>query len=72
MEIAPFGPKVPQEAQDKVNALVDDLNAGKLAIFNGPLTDQDGKVRVEEGKALTDEEMGNLDWFVKGVIGSPK
>lgn len=72
MAIAPFGPNVPQEAQDKVKSLVDDLNAGKLAIFNGPLTDQDDKIRVEAGKALTDEEMGNLDWFVKGVIGSPK
>ncbi len=72
MQFAPFGPNVPQNAQDKVKALVDDLNAGKLAIFNGPLTDQAGKVRVEPGKALTDEELGNLDWFVKGVTGSPK
>ena len=72
MNFAPFGPNVPQNAQDKFTALVGDLNAGKLAIFNGPLTDQDGKVRVEAGKALTDEEMGNVDWFVKGVIGNPK
>ncbi|MFM8319648.1 MAG: BMP family ABC transporter substrate-binding protein [Chloroflexota bacterium] len=72
MEFAPFGPNVPQDTQDKVKALVDQLNAGGLAIFNGPLTDQDGKVRVAEGSALTDEEMGNLDWFVLGVIGSPK
>ncbi len=72
MQFAPFGPNVSQNAQDKVKALVGDLNAGKLAIFNGPLTDQDGKVRVEEGKALTDEEMGNVDWFVKGVTGNPK
>lgn len=72
MQFAPFGPKVPQEAKDKVDALLKDLNDGKLAIFNGPLTDQEGKVRVEQGKALTDEELGNLDWFVKGVIGSTK
>lgn len=72
MEFAPFGPKVTQETQDKFNQLVDQLNKGELMIFNGPLTDQEGNVRVEEGKALTDEEMGNLDWFVKGVIGSPK
>lgn len=72
MKFAPFGPNVPQNAQDKFNALVGDLNAGKLAIFNGPLTDQEGKVRVEAGKALSDEELGNVDWFVKGVTGSPK
>jgi hypothetical protein len=29
-------------------------------------------VRIEKGKTLSDEEMGNVDWFVKGVVGSPK
>ncbi len=72
MKFAPFGPNVPQIAQDKFNALVSDLNAGKLALFTGPLSDREGKVRAEAGKTLTDEELGNADWFVKGVIGNPK
>jgi len=72
MSIAPFGPKVPQEVQDKVNGMVGELNNGNLAIFDGPIVDQEGNVRIEEGKTLGDEEMGNVDWFVKGVIGSPK
>jgi basic membrane protein A and related proteins len=72
MEWAPFGPKVPQTVKDKFSALVNDLNAGKLTIFGGPLTDQSGQVRVEAGTVLTDEVLGNLDWFVKGVVGSPK
>jgi basic membrane protein A len=72
MALAPFGPNVPQPAKDKVAALVVDLNAGKLAVFNGPIVDQDGKVRIEEGKTLSDQDMGNVDWFVKGVIGKPK
>ena len=72
MTIAPFGPKVPQEVQDKVKSLTDVLNAGELAVFDGPIVDQDGKDRIEAGNSLSDEEMGNVDWFVKGVIGSPK
>ncbi|MDP2966724.1 MAG: BMP family ABC transporter substrate-binding protein, partial [Pelolinea sp.] len=72
MAIAPFGPNVPQEVQDKVNALVDELDAGNLVVFKGPVVDQEGTVRVPEGEALSDEDMGNVDWFVKGVIGSPK
>lgn len=72
MAIAPFGPNVPQEVQDKVQSLVDDLNAGQLNVFAGPIVDQDGTVRIAEGATLSDEEMGNVDWFVKGVVGSPK
>jgi len=72
MAIAPFGPNVPQAAQDKVAALLADLKAGKLAIFDGPIVDQAGTVRIEKGKTLSDNDMGNVDWFVKGVVGSPK
>ena len=72
MAIAPFGPNVPQEVKDKVNSVMTDLVSGKLVLFTGPVVDQDGKIRVESGKALTDQEMNNVDWFVKGVVGSPK
>lgn len=72
MAIAPFGPKVPQNAQDKVKELSDQLNAGKLVVFKGPIVDQTEKVRIAEGATLGDEDMGNVDWFVKGVVGNPK
>lgn len=72
MSIAPFGPKVPQEVKDKADELIAALNADELVIFNGPIVDQAGEVRVKEGETLSDEEMGNVDWFVEGVIGSPK
>jgi basic membrane lipoprotein Med (substrate-binding protein (PBP1-ABC) superfamily) len=72
MQIAPFGPNVPQAAKDKVTELLDTLKAGNLAVFEGPIVDQEGKKRVPAGGTLTDEELGTVDWFVKGVIGSPK
>jgi basic membrane protein A and related proteins len=72
MTIAPFGPKVPQEVKDKAEELIGKLNANELVIFNGPIVDQAGEVRVKEGEILSDQEMGNVDWFVKGVIGNPK
>jgi hypothetical protein len=49
-----------------------DIESGKLVLFTGPLVDQDGKVRIEKGAVLTDDAMGSLGWFVKGVVGSPK
>jgi len=72
MAIAPFGPKVPQEVQDKFNAVLAELEGGTLVLFKGPIVDQDGTIRVPEGEVLSDEDMGNVDWFVKGVIGQPK
>lgn len=72
MAIAPFGPRVPQEVQDRVNQVRADLEAGKIVVFKGPIVDQDGNIRVPEGEVLTDDKMSAVDWFVKGVIGSPK
>jgi basic membrane protein A len=72
MAMAPYGPKVPQEVQDYVNQVKADLEAGKIVVFTGPVVDQDGTVRVAEGEVLSDDAMNAVDWFVQGVIGSPK
>ncbi len=72
MAIAPFGPKVPQEVQDKVNEVKDEIEAGTLVVFTGPVVDQDGNVKVPEGEVLSTDVMGSVDWFVEGVVGSPK
>jgi basic membrane lipoprotein Med (substrate-binding protein (PBP1-ABC) superfamily) len=72
MAMAPFGPNVPQEVQDQVNQARVDIEAGTTVVFAGPIVDQDGTVRVAEGEVLSEDVMGSVDWFVKGVIGSPK
>ena len=72
MAIAPFGPKVPQEVQDLVAQTKVDLESGKVVVFKGPIQDQNGNVKVAAGQVLTDDAMSSVDWFVKGVIGSPK
>lgn len=72
MAMAPFGPKVPQEVQDLVLKTKADIEAGTIVVFQGPVVDQDGTVRVAEGEVLSADAMGSVDWFVKGVIGSPK
>ena len=72
MAIAPFGPKVPKDVQDKVLQAMKDADDGKLVVFKGPIVDQTGAVKIAEGETLTDDKMSALDWFVKGVVGSPK
>jgi basic membrane lipoprotein Med (substrate-binding protein (PBP1-ABC) superfamily) len=72
MAIAPFGPKVPQEVQDMVNEAKEAVETGAVVVFAGPIVDQDGNVKIPEGEVLTADLMGSVDWFVEGVVGSPK
>jgi len=72
MAVAPFGPKVPQEVKDLVNQTQEDINSGKIVIFQGPIKDQDGNIKVADGEVLSEDVLGSVDWFVEGVVGSPK
>jgi basic membrane lipoprotein Med (substrate-binding protein (PBP1-ABC) superfamily) len=72
MAIAPFGPEVPKDVQDLVAQTKADIESGKVVVFKGPIKDQDGNIKVAEGEVLTDDAMSSVDWFVEGVIGSPK
>jgi basic membrane lipoprotein Med (substrate-binding protein (PBP1-ABC) superfamily) len=70
MEMAPFGDMVPQDVQDEVMAARDQVVSGDLHPFTGPIRDQDGTVRVEDGETMSDEALLGFDWLVEGVTGS--
>lgn len=72
MAMAPYGPKVPADTQTQIDQALADVESGAVVVFQGPIVDQEGTVRVAEGGTLSAEEMGNVDWFVEGVIGQPK
>jgi len=72
MAMAPFGPLVPQEVQDEVLAVSTEVEDGTTVVFAGPIVDQEGNVVVAEGEVLTADLMSSVDWFVEGIIGSPK
>ena len=72
MAMAPYGPKVPQEVKDAVAKVRADLDGKKLVLFQGPIVDQSGNVKIAAGQVLTEGVMSSVDWFVQGVNGSPK
>ncbi len=72
VDIAPFGAMVPEDVRNRVNAAKQQIIDGKLHVFAGPIENQDGKVMIAKGAVATDEEMLNMGWFVKGVIGTVK
>jgi basic membrane protein A and related proteins len=70
--IAPYGPKVSAATKALIKKKRAELVSGKFAVFQGPLYDQSGKLRVKKGQRLTVKQLYAVDWLVKGVIGSAK
>ena len=69
VRLAEFTDLVPAEIAlktEKVEVLIKD---GSLFVFEGPIKDQNGEIKVEAGQRMTDGEMLEMMWFVEGIIG---
>ncbi len=52
----------------KVEAANERLRSGGFDVFYGPIRDNTGRLRIEAGEAMPDDEMLNhFDWYVEGV-----
>lgn len=69
VDLAPFNDIVPQDVRQLVENKKKEILEGKFYVFQGPIKDQSGKVRVPEGSKMTHEEVLGVDWFVEGVEG---
>jgi len=69
IELAAFGPGVPQDVRDLVKAKEAEIAAGTLHPFAGPVKDQDGNVKIPAGSTMSDKDMLAIDWYVEGVVG---
>jgi basic membrane protein A and related proteins len=69
VKLAPYGESVPQEVRDEVDEKLAGFKDGSFKPFVGPIKDQSGKVRFEDGHEMTFEEFLTWDWFVQGVQG---
>lgn len=70
--IAPFGPMVPSDLRHLVERAKDDIIAGRIAVFTGPIKDQQGEVRIPSGQVASDHDLRSMTWFVKGVVDEGK
>ncbi|MGH8445621.1 MAG: BMP family ABC transporter substrate-binding protein, partial [Solimonas sp.] len=52
--------------EDKKKALAEQ----SFHVFQGPLKDQSGAIKVAAGSALTPEQLMSLSWYVQGVDGA--
>ncbi|NHC05233.1 BMP family ABC transporter substrate-binding protein [Azonexus fungiphilus] len=65
-----FGPAVSADLKKLAEQRRDEIKAGKLHPFTGPLKDQSGKVVLAAGKSYTDPELKRMNFYVEGVEGS--
>ena len=68
--LAPFGPMVPQDVQDKILSVKAAIEAGNFKVFSGPIADQAGTVQIAAGTTAPDKALLGMTWFVQGVVGS--
>lgn len=70
IDLGPYGGMVSDDVKNMVSAKRQDIINGKLEVFNGPIKDNTGKLRVPAGQKMTDDQMLSFDWFVEGVDGT--
>jgi len=69
VDLAPFGPAVPEEVRKLVEDEKARIISGEQLIFTGPIKDQSGALRIKEGESVSDADIWSMNWFVEGVLG---
>ena len=70
VRIEAFGPQVPAKVRDEVLARQQDIAAGRLQPFAGPVTDNTGQLQVPRGQAASDAQILQMNYLVEGVQGA--
>lgn len=67
--LAPMADAVPRQVADLVESEKEQIIEGSLRVFEGPIQDVDGKIRVPARSVMSDADLLSMDYFVQGVIG---
>jgi basic membrane protein A len=69
IRIGDFGPKLSAKVRDEIVQIQNEMVQGKRQIFQGPITDNEGKLVAAAGQTLTEAQILNMNYLVSGVIG---
>ena len=58
---------MPDDVKAMAEKSIEDIKSGKLVVFSGPVTKQDGTVVVKEGEVMPDADINSLNYYVKGI-----
>jgi len=68
--IAPFSKSIPNDVRAMAVKARDNIAAGKLHPFTGPINKQDGSPWLKAGQTASDGELLGMNFYVQGVEGS--
>ena len=69
VDLAPISAKVPADIQSLVDQRKSDIANQTLRVFEGPIRDTNGDIRVPSGQTLSDADLLTMDYYVLGVDG---
>lgn len=70
VDIAPFSKSIPNDVRAMAAKARDNIAAGKLHPFTGPINKQDGSPWLKAGQTASDGELLGMNFYVQGVEGS--
>jgi basic membrane protein A and related proteins len=70
IDIAPLNKAVPAQVVSLVESRKAEIKDGSFHPFTGPIKKQDGTIAIEQGRAATDDELLNMNYYVQGILGS--
>jgi simple sugar transport system substrate-binding protein len=70
VEMAEFSTRIPEDVRALAAKASDDIAAGKLHPFTGPINKQDGSVWLKAGETGPDGDLAGMNFYVEGVEGS--
>ncbi|MBN2122957.1 MAG: BMP family ABC transporter substrate-binding protein [Deltaproteobacteria bacterium] len=66
------GAALPIPTKGALHMLIEDLGAGRVDLFKGPLNYQDGTTFVKAGQTATDEQIWYMEQLLEGMTGASK
>ena len=69
VDLAPISAKVPADIQSLVEQRKKNIAQKSLRIFEGPIRDTNGDIRIPSGQTLSDADLLTMDYYVLGVEG---
>lgn len=70
IQLADFGPAVPADVAEMVNARRAEIEAGDFDVFVGPIVDHEGNLQVPDGEPASLEHIWGVDYVLEGIEGT--
>lgn len=70
IDLVDFGPAVPDDIAEMVNARRAEIEAGNFDVFVGPIVDHEGNLQVPEGEPASLEHIWGVDYVLDGIEGT--